>query len=298
MTWTGSRSWSCRCTRSPTTTARKGCAPGSPPRLPGSPAPPAAAGHTGAGTRRAAARRRPPAARALRQPPAARRAADQLPLRRRRPRHHHRRAAARRGRRRRRRLSPDGSRRRAAVLRNRFGSRVADLFLDVTNPEYPPGTDRHRQYREHVIPSLTASPWARLIKASDFTDNGVGIIHTRGPKAVKLARKYAPLVPALTDLIARPTRLWHPRSRHASSPSSSPPRNGSPPSPGQRETARAAMADPCSRVSHRRGRSTSCPATAAAPGAAPVNGEPARRDHPAWLSSVSPVRNCSSWPQA
>ena len=101
-------------------------------------------------------------------------------------------------------LSPDGRGGAAAVLRNRFGSRVAGLVLDVTNPEYPPGTDRHRQYREHVIQSLTASPWARLIKASDFTDNGVGIIHTRGPKAVKLARKYAPLVPALTDLIARP----------------------------------------------------------------------------------------------
>ena len=39
---------------------------------------------------------------------------------------------------------------------------------------------------------------------SDFTDNGVGIIHTTGPKAVRLARKYAPLVPVLADLIARP----------------------------------------------------------------------------------------------
>jgi hypothetical protein len=36
------------------------------------------------------------------------------------------------------------------------------------------------------------------------TDNGVGIIHTTGPKAVRLARKYSPLVPVLADLIARP----------------------------------------------------------------------------------------------
>jgi transcriptional regulator with XRE-family HTH domain len=101
-------------------------------------------------------------------------------------------------------LSPAGRDGAAAVLRGAFGTRAAGLVLDVTNPEYPPGADRHQQYREHVIESLTASPWARLIKASDFTDNGVGIIHTRGPKAVKLADKYAPLVPALTDLLARP----------------------------------------------------------------------------------------------
>jgi hypothetical protein len=43
-----------------------------------------------------------------------------------------------------------------------------------------------------------------VIKASDFTDNGVGLIYTTGPKAVKSARKYAPLVPVLADLIARP----------------------------------------------------------------------------------------------
>jgi hypothetical protein len=101
-------------------------------------------------------------------------------------------------------ISPAGRDGAIAVLRDGFGARVAGLVLDVTNPEYPPGTDRHQRYREHVIQSLAASPWARLIKASDFTDNGVGIIHTRGPKAVKLADKYAPLVPALTDLIARP----------------------------------------------------------------------------------------------
>ena len=91
-----------------------------------------------------------------------------------------------------------------AALAASFGSRVAGLVDAVTNPEYVPGTDRHEQYRAHVADSLAANPWARVIKASDFTDNGVGLIHTSGPRAARLARKYAPLVPVLTSLIARP----------------------------------------------------------------------------------------------
>ena len=67
-----------------------------------------------------------------------------------------------------------------------------------------PEGDADEQYREHVTDSLAACPWARVIKISDFTDNGVGLIHTTGEKAVRLARKYAPLVPALADLAARP----------------------------------------------------------------------------------------------
>ena len=91
-----------------------------------------------------------------------------------------------------------------AALAGRFGPRVAGLVEAVTNPERVPGVDRNEQYRAHVADSLAASPWARVIKASDFTDNGVGLIHTSGPKVPRLARKYAPLVPVLADLIARP----------------------------------------------------------------------------------------------
>ena len=91
-----------------------------------------------------------------------------------------------------------------AALAAQFGPRVAGLVDAVTNPGYEPGADRHQQYRDHVAASLAASPWARVIKASDFTDNGVGLIHTSGPRAARLARKYAPLVPVLSDLIARP----------------------------------------------------------------------------------------------
>jgi hypothetical protein len=90
------------------------------------------------------------------------------------------------------------------VLAGQFGQRVADLVAAVTNPPYQPGRDKYEQYREHVATSLAASPWARVIKASDFTDNAVGLIHTTGPKLEKLAGKYAPLIPALRELILRP----------------------------------------------------------------------------------------------
>jgi hypothetical protein len=91
-----------------------------------------------------------------------------------------------------------------AALAAQFGDRVADLVGAVTNPEPEPGRDRHEQYREHVRASLDAAPWARIIKVSDFTDNGVGLIHTTGPRVAQLAAKYAPLVPVLRELIARP----------------------------------------------------------------------------------------------
>jgi len=91
-----------------------------------------------------------------------------------------------------------------AALAAQFGDRVAGLVAALTNPPHEPGRDRHEQYREHVASSLQASPWARVIKASDFTDNGVGLIHTTGPRLDRLADKYAPLVPVLADLIARP----------------------------------------------------------------------------------------------
>jgi HD domain len=91
-----------------------------------------------------------------------------------------------------------------AALAAEFGPRVADLVAAVTNPEYEPDRDAHEQYREHVADSLRDRPWARVIKVSDFTDNGVGLIHTTGPRLRTLADKYAPLVPVLRELIARP----------------------------------------------------------------------------------------------
>lgn len=101
-------------------------------------------------------------------------------------------------------IAPGGGRQAALeVLAGRFGACAAALVAAVTNPEWEPDRDKHEQYREHVLASLAANPWARVIKASDFTDNAVGIIHTTGPKLTKLARKYGPLVPELRTLILR-----------------------------------------------------------------------------------------------
>jgi len=113
-------------------------------------------------------------------------------------------------------LAPDGGQGAAlAALAAEFGPRVAALVAAVTNPEYAPDRDADEQYREHVADSLRRDPWARVIKASDFTDNGVGLIHTSGPRLRKLAGKYAPLVPVLRELIALPdTPLDAPARQH------------------------------------------------------------------------------------
>jgi hypothetical protein len=101
-------------------------------------------------------------------------------------------------------LAPGGGQDDAlGVIAAQFGDRVAELVGAVTNPEWVPGRDVHEQYREHVAASLETSPWARVIKASDFTDNGVGLFYTTGPRLTRLAGKYAPLVPVLAGLIAR-----------------------------------------------------------------------------------------------
>jgi hypothetical protein len=107
-------------------------------------------------------------------------------------------------------LAPDGRpdpEAALAQLADRFGPRAAKLVADVINPKYDPyrdANDRLQQYREHVAASLDASPWARIIKASDFTDNGVGLIRTTEWRLKYLASKYAGLVPILREMISRP----------------------------------------------------------------------------------------------
>jgi (p)ppGpp synthase/HD superfamily hydrolase len=91
-----------------------------------------------------------------------------------------------------------------AELSRRFNPRVSELVRAVTNPEYDPERDRHEQYRTHVTESLERDPWARVIKVSDFTDNGLGVIHTTLDKARSSATKYRPLVPTLRELVGRP----------------------------------------------------------------------------------------------
>ena len=88
-------------------------------------------------------------------------------------------------------------------LARRFNPRVAELVRAVTNPEFDPALDRNQQYAAHVADSLDRDPWARVIKVSDFTDNGVGVIHTTGDKARRSAAKYRPLVPMFREVIGR-----------------------------------------------------------------------------------------------
>ena len=90
------------------------------------------------------------------------------------------------------------------ALGRMFGARTAGLVGAVTNPAWEPGRDAGEQYREHVAASLEGCPWARVVKASDFTDNAVGLFHTTGPMLGRLAGKYRPLVPVLRELILRP----------------------------------------------------------------------------------------------
>jgi (p)ppGpp synthase/HD superfamily hydrolase len=100
-----------------------------------------------------------------------------------------------------------------AELARRFNPRVAELVRSVTNPEYDPDRDRHEQYRTHVTESLERDPWARVIKVSDFTDNGVGVIHTTLDKARSSAIKYRPLVPTLRELVGRPDTPLSPAAK-------------------------------------------------------------------------------------
>lgn len=92
-----------------------------------------------------------------------------------------------------------------AVLERSFNPRVAELVRAVTNPAWDPARDKHTQYREHVAVALEHQPWARVVKLSDYTDNGVGLIHTEDEAMErKLAGKYAPLVPLMRELAGRP----------------------------------------------------------------------------------------------
>ncbi|PSR69839.1 phosphohydrolase [Nocardia sp. MDA0666] len=92
-----------------------------------------------------------------------------------------------------------------AVLTRRFGERVSNLVAAVTNPAHDADEDRHIRYRDHVAASLDRDPWARVVKISDFTDNGVGILYADEQAVMsKLATKYRPLTAVYRELITRP----------------------------------------------------------------------------------------------
>lgn len=89
------------------------------------------------------------------------------------------------------------------ILAERFGERVARIVAAVTNPERDPAIDRHTQYRAHIAEALEHAPWARVVKLSDFTDNGVGILYADASAMPKLAAKYRPLTEVYRDLVNR-----------------------------------------------------------------------------------------------
>ena len=193
----------------------------------------------GAGAGLQAARRRPPGPRAVPEPPAAGGDPDHAVLRHPGRGRDHRGAAARRGRgpsggagrTRQRHVTPELTDAAVAELARRFNPRVAELVRSVTNPEYDPDRDRNEQYRMHVAESLDRDPWARVIKVSDFTDNGVGVIHTTSEKAYQLGdastARWCRSCASWSD--ARTPRCrWRPRT--TSSTNSTWPRSGSPPS--------------------------------------------------------------------
>ena len=52
--------------------------------------------------------------------------------------------------------------------------------------------------------SLRASPWARVIKAADFTDNAGGLALPADPRTRRTAEKYRSVAPLLRELLALP----------------------------------------------------------------------------------------------
>ncbi len=90
------------------------------------------------------------------------------------------------------------------VIAGRYNARVARLVGAVTTPARPDGVDRIRHYTDGLAAALDGEPWARVIKLSDFTDNGVGIIHSIGPLVVRSARKYDAALPLLRQLLDQP----------------------------------------------------------------------------------------------
>jgi hypothetical protein len=90
------------------------------------------------------------------------------------------------------------------VIAARYGADCARLVAAVTTPVRPQGADRIQHYVTHLATALEDEPWARVIKLSDITDNGVGIIHTVGPLVERSARKYNAAVPVMRELLDRP----------------------------------------------------------------------------------------------
>ncbi|GAB2584903.1 hypothetical protein Aab01nite_53580 [Paractinoplanes abujensis] len=87
---------------------------------------------------------------------------------------------------------------------------MARLVAAVTTPQRPDGVDRIEHYVTHLATALDGEPWARVIKVSDFTDNGVGIIHATVALVARSARKYDAALPTLRELVDWPDTPLNP----------------------------------------------------------------------------------------
>jgi hypothetical protein len=88
-------------------------------------------------------------------------------------------------------MSPAGRPGAFTVLTACFGPRVANLVGAVTNPIYAQEIDEDDQYRAHVVTSLENHPWARVLKASDFTDYADLWIMPSSVRSASLRRRAA-----------------------------------------------------------------------------------------------------------
>jgi len=102
-------------------------------------------------------------------------------------------------------ITPEAQVRALHIIEQTFDEEVAHYIGAVTNPKFPTDISRAQKnalYQEHVKELLLSEPLAGIIKLSDFIDNCVGLLYNEDPeKALRLANKYQPLIPAMKDFV-------------------------------------------------------------------------------------------------
>lgn len=81
------------------------------------------------------------------------------------------------------------------AIERMFNPEVSGLVAALTTPERPPDKSKPDHFRDHILTKIAPVPRARVIKTSDFTDNGVGIHYSPPNKAESVAPKYLLAIP-------------------------------------------------------------------------------------------------------
>lgn len=92
-----------------------------------------------------------------------------------------------------------------------LGADVARLVRAMSNPlaedESLDEKTKQGAYRAHVLKEI-ADPEVAVCKLADLADNALSLHHTdpsaSDPRTTRLARKYAPLLPAFLDRLGKP----------------------------------------------------------------------------------------------